>query len=164
MVGCSFIISQICRRRQNKKRALARRTAILPPEKQMGFAAQNRNFPNKTGARAPVCAILSNFGGVLQPSSNWIWARGLKRKLSPDACGRTRPLAPPEKPFAYFFIPPAEFLFWNWKGCFWWWRVALATPATVYFFMAFVIFCAFIAVPNTLSTILLYNLALALSV
>jgi hypothetical protein len=32
-------------------------------------------------------------------------------KLSPDACGRTRPLAPPEKPFAYFFISPAEFLF-----------------------------------------------------
>ena len=30
-----------------------------PPEKQMGFAPQNRNFPNKTGARAPVCAILS---------------------------------------------------------------------------------------------------------
>jgi hypothetical protein len=27
-------------------------------------------------------------------------------KLSPDACGRTRPLAPPEKPFAYFLFPP----------------------------------------------------------
>jgi hypothetical protein len=33
-------------------------------------------------------------------------------RLSPNACGRTRPLAPPEKPFALFFeISPAEFLF-----------------------------------------------------
>jgi len=79
----------------------------------MGFAAQNRNFPSKTGAFAPVCAILSWFGGVLQPSSNRIGARGLKRKLSPDACAGKPALAPPEKPFAYFFISPAEFLFGN---------------------------------------------------
>jgi hypothetical protein len=32
-------------------------------------------------------------------------------KLSPDACGRTRPLAPPEKPFAYFLFPPPNFFF-----------------------------------------------------
>ena len=37
-----------------------------PPEKQMGFAPQNRNFPNKTGARAPVCAILSWFGAGME--------------------------------------------------------------------------------------------------
>lgn len=47
-------------------------------------------------------------------------------KLSPDACGRTRPLAPPEKPFAYFLFPPPNFFFETEKGVFWWWRLSVS--------------------------------------
>ena len=102
---------------KNKRRADARRTAILPPEKQMGFAAQNRNFPNKTGARAPEFAILSWFGGVLQPSSNWIWARRMKHKLRPDACGRETPARSTRRPFDLFFDFSRRDFFSSWKGC-----------------------------------------------
>ena len=49
-------------------------------------------------------------GGILQPSSNRIGARGLKRKLSPDACGRETPARPTRKTLCLFFISPAEFL------------------------------------------------------
>jgi hypothetical protein len=41
-------------------------------------------------------------------------------RLSPNACGRTRPLAPPEKPFALFFDFPRRDFFFSCKGVFWW--------------------------------------------
>ena len=40
------------------------------------------------------------------------------RSAAPTPAGTLRPLAPPEKPFAYFFIFPAEFLFLKLKRVF----------------------------------------------
>jgi len=38
--------------------------------------------------------------------------------LSPNACGLTRPLTPPEKLFAYFFISPRRISFLKLKKVF----------------------------------------------
>lgn len=62
------------------------------------------------------------------PRNSLLWLRSTKNlepissvmvaepcRLSPNACGRTRPLAPPEKPpfDSFFEIPPAVFFFFS---------------------------------------------------
>jgi len=56
--------------RQNKKalRLVGVTISTLPPEKQLGFAPQNPNFPNKNRRNAPESVEKFVFGVFLRPS------------------------------------------------------------------------------------------------
>jgi hypothetical protein len=84
--------------------------STLPPEKQLGFAPQNPNFPNKNRRVAPESVEKFVFGANVRRSSNLFPRKSLK--LSPDACGRETPAGPTRKTLCFIFLfPPAEFLF-----------------------------------------------------
>ena len=82
-----------------KNHAVGMAISYLPPRKTAG--RRSAPPPKKPPDRATVSVLVPiwcDFTPKSEPISEKI------PKLSPDACGRTRPLAPPEKPFAYFFI------------------------------------------------------------
>jgi hypothetical protein len=86
--------------KRKKCAALAALQISFPPEKQLaGAARRQRKKPPEWAANSVILPFWCNFTLLREPNFSEAVS-----KPSPNACGRTRPLAPPDTPFAYFLV------------------------------------------------------------
>ena len=84
----------------------------------------------KTGVSRPDLRICPNLVEFYNQVRTEFEQNG--RSAAPTPAGTLRPLAPPEKPFGYFFeISPRRISFVVVRGVFWWWRVTYARCSTI---------------------------------